>query len=47
VLVEQNSLLKSFVRIVFYTSAVIRNAFAFHKLRNIPFCNHFPQTSQN
>jgi len=32
--VEQNSLLKSFVRIVFYTSA-IRNAFVSHKLPNI------------
>jgi len=39
VLVEQNSLLKSFVRIVFYTSA-IRNAFSFHKLPN----NHFAST---
>jgi len=40
VLVQQNSLLKSFVRIVFYTSA-IRNAFAFHKLPNIHLCEHF------
>jgi len=39
VLVVQNSLLKSFVRIVFYTSA-IRNAFAFHKLPIIHFCEH-------
>jgi len=46
VLVEQNSLLKSFVQIVFYTSA-IRNAFAFHKLPNIHFCEHFLQTSHN
>jgi len=37
VLVEQNSVLKSFVGIVFYTSA-IRNAFTFHKLPNIYFC---------
>jgi len=46
VLVEQNSLLKFFVRIVLYTSA-IRNAFAFHKLPNIHFCEHFPQISHN
>jgi len=45
-LVEQISLLKSFVQIVFYTSA-IRNAFAFHELRNIHFCKHFLQTSHN
>ena len=36
----RNSLLKSFVRIVFYTSA-IRNVFAFHRLPNIHFCEHF------
>jgi len=46
VLVEKNSLLKSFVRIVFYTSA-IRYAFAFHKLPNIHFCKHFLQISHN
>ena len=46
VLVEQNSLLKSFLQIVFYTSD-IRNAFAFHKLPNIHFCEHFLQTSHN
>ena len=34
--VEQNSLLKSFVRIVFYPSP-ITNAFSFHKLPNIHF----------
>jgi len=45
VLVEQNSLLNSFVRVVFYTSA-IRNAF-FHKLPNIHFCKHFLQISHN
>jgi len=47
VLVEQKSLLKSFVRIVFYTSAVIRNAFSFHKLPNIHFCQHFLQISHS
>jgi len=46
VLVEHNSLLKSFVWIVFYTSAM-RNAFAFHKLRNIHFSEHFLQVSHN
>jgi len=46
VLVEQNSHLKSFVRIVFYTSA-IRNAFAFNKLPNIHFCEHFLQIIHN
>jgi len=46
VLVEQNSLLKCFVRIVFYTSA-IRNAVAFHKLPNIHFCQHSLQISHN
>jgi len=46
VLVEQNSLLKSFIRIVFYNSA-IRNAFAFHKLLNIHFCEHFLQISHD
>jgi len=46
VLVEQNSLLKSFVRIICYTST-IRNAFAFHKLPNIHFCEHFLQISHN
>jgi len=46
VLVEQNSLLKPFVRIVFYTSAT-RNAFSFHKLPNIHFCEHFLQISHN
>jgi len=45
-LVEQISLLKSFVQIVFYTSA-IRNAFAFHELRNIHLRKHFLQTSHN
>jgi len=40
VLVEQNSHLKSFFRIVFCTSA-IRNAFAFHKLPNIHFASTF------
>jgi len=46
VLVEQNSFLKSLVQIVFYTSA-IRNVFAFHKLPNIYFCEHFLQTSHS
>jgi len=46
VLVEQNSLLKSFVRIVFYNSA-IRNAFALHKLPNIHIWEHFLQISHN
>jgi len=46
VLVEQDSLLKSFVQIVFCTWA-IRNAFAFHKLPNIPFFERFLQTSHN
>ena len=46
VLVEQSSPLQSFVRIVFYTSA-IRNTFAFHKLPNIHFCEHFLQISHN
>jgi len=46
VLGELNSLLTSFVRIVFYTSA-IRNAFAFHKLPNIHFCEHSLQISHN
>jgi len=46
VLDEQNSLLKSFVGIVFYTSA-IRNAFASHKLPNIHLCEHFLQISHN
>ena len=41
-LVEENSLVESFVRIVFYTSA-IRNAFASHKQRDIHFCEHFVQ----
>jgi len=44
VLVEQNSLVKSFLRIVFYTS-VIRNAF--HKLPNIHIYEHFQQISHN
>ena len=39
-LVEQNPLLKSFVRIVFCTSA-IRNAFSFHKLPSIRFASTF------
>jgi len=43
---EQKSLLKPFVRIVFYTSAV-RNAFPFHKLPNLHFCQHFLQISHN
>jgi len=43
-LVEQNSLLKTFVRMVFHTSA-IRNAFSFHELSNIHFCEHFLQIS--
>ena len=46
VLVEQNSLLKSFVRIIFYTSA-FRNVFASHKLPNVHFCEHFLQISHN
>jgi len=46
VLVEQNSLLKSFVRIVFYISA-IRNAFASHKPPNIGLCERFLQISHN
>jgi len=46
VLVEQNSLLKSFVWIVFYTSAV-RIAFSFRKLPNIHFCYHFLQICHN
>ena len=46
VLVGQNSLLKSFVWIVFCIWA-IRNAFAFHKLPNIHFCEHFLQISHN
>jgi len=43
VLLEQNSLLKYFIQIGFYTSAA-RNAF--HKLPNIHFCEHFLQISQ-
>ena len=46
VLVEQNSLLKSFVRIAFHTS-VIRNAFASLKLPNIHFCKDFRKISHN
>jgi len=45
-LVEQNSIPKSFVRIVFYTS-VIRNAFASNKPPNTHFCEHFLQISHN
>ena len=46
VLVEQKSLLKYFVWIVFYTSA-IKNAFAFHTLPTIHFFEHFLQISCN
>ena len=41
VLVEQNLLLKSFVRSFFYTTA-IRNVFASHKLSNIHFSSLRP-----
>ena len=42
----RESLLKSFVRFVFYTSP-IRNACPFHKLPNIHFWEHFLQISHN